>query len=74
MKRFIPSEFANHPDYEGLPEFDGAKMAKVGVMDHLRAKAETNKGFTWTAFAIGNFFDWVCSFCSFLPFPFLAYR
>ncbi|PGH01065.1 hypothetical protein AJ79_08035 [Helicocarpus griseus UAMH5409] len=60
VRRFIPSEFGNHPasDDKRLPEMRATQTEKIKVMNHLKKKAEENEGFSWTAIAVGNFFDW----------------
>ncbi|EDN11347.1 isoflavone reductase [Histoplasma capsulatum] len=61
VRRFIPSEFGNHPESEHkrLPEMRMTQPAKIAVMKHLAEKVvETAGRFSWTAIAVGNFFDW----------------
>ncbi|PGH32729.1 hypothetical protein GX50_04441 [[Emmonsia] crescens] len=61
VRRFIPSEFGNHPesDHKRLPEMRATQTQKIDVMKHLDEKVvETEGRFSWTAIAVGNFFDW----------------
>lgn len=71
VRRFIPSEFGNHPesDHKRLPEMRATQTQKIDVMKHLDEKVvETEGRFSWTAIAVGNFFDWVCIFILFFHF------
>ncbi|PGG97776.1 hypothetical protein GX51_07158 [Blastomyces parvus] len=61
VRRFMPSEFGNHPesDHKRLPEMRATQTQKIAVMKHLAEKVvETGGLFSWTAIAVGNFFDW----------------
>lgn len=73
VRRFIPSEFGNHPESEHkrLPEMRMTQPAKIAVMKHLAEKVvETAGRFSWTAIAVGNFFDWVRIWLNFVHFRF----
>lgn len=70
VKRFILSEFGNHPDQPCLPEFKQMLEPKTRVLEHAKAKAEKNPRFSWSAVACGPFFDWVSTV---LRFPFLLF-
>ena len=71
VKRFILSEFGNHPDQPCLPEFNQMLEPKTRVLEHARAKAEKNPRFSWSAVACGPFFDWVGTV---LRFPFVLFQ
>ncbi|KAK2773039.1 hypothetical protein FQN52_004724 [Onygenales sp. PD_12] len=61
VKRFIPSEFGNHPELDGkrLPETRATQTEKKRVMRYLGEVEGRGEGnFSWTAIAVGNFFDW----------------
>ncbi|OJD26097.1 hypothetical protein ACJ73_02523 [Blastomyces percursus] len=62
VHRFMPSEFGNHSesDHKRLPEMRATQTQKIAVMKHLAEEkvVETEGRFSWTAIAVGNFFDW----------------
>ncbi|KAL5356320.1 hypothetical protein BJX96DRAFT_186274 [Aspergillus floccosus] len=58
VKRFIINDFGWGPDFQGMPEFGEIHAHRRAGWDRAAAKAEQNKGFTWTGITSGNPIDW----------------
>ena len=57
IRRFIPSEFGSDPEQKNnkmLPFY----QRKQNILDHLKAKAAENPGFSYTRVTTHAFFDW----------------
>ncbi|KAF8208507.1 hypothetical protein K438DRAFT_1904262 [Mycena galopus ATCC 62051] len=57
VKRFIPSNFANAPDMQGLPALMKVREVNASVERYADGKRGAHPGFSWTSICNGVFID-----------------
>lgn len=64
VRRLIPGEFSSNMDNPIMRALWSVHADRITVRDYLRMKASQKPSFSWTAVAVGPFYEWVGGFAA----------